>query len=207
MPCRASSTVLGFHVYLFVFQAAPQPFHKHIVHPTALAVHADPDTCCLESAGEGLTGELGALIRIEDLRRTIAADGSLQRLHTEVRIHCVRYPPGQHLAAVPVHDGRHIHKTPGHRYIANVNGPHLVNMVDLQAPKKVTIDLVTISWSSRVRLRVERGDNTLAHQVLHLLEVHREASSCSNSLIGRMELLGVLRCMSSIGLLSFSASS
>ena len=74
--------------------------YKHIVHPMALAVHADAVTCRLQNAGEGRTGELGTLIRVEDLRVTIAADGSLQRLHTEVRIHRVGYPPGQDLATV-----------------------------------------------------------------------------------------------------------
>ena len=92
--------IVGLEIYLLVFQATPQALHKHIIYPTALAVHAHLDACCLENAGKGITGKLGTLIRVEDLRVTIATDGSLQRLHTEVRIHRVGYPPGQDLATV-----------------------------------------------------------------------------------------------------------
>jgi hypothetical protein len=63
---------------LLLFQAAPQLFHDHIVHPLTLAVHADTNTRCFDNFDEGLAGKLGSLIRIEDTLRPKATDGLIQ---------------------------------------------------------------------------------------------------------------------------------
>ena len=52
---------------------------------------------------KGLTGELTALIGVEDLRLALA-QGFLQGFNTEVHLQGVGQPPGQHIPAVPVHD-------------------------------------------------------------------------------------------------------
>jgi hypothetical protein len=62
--------VVRFQIHLFVFQAAPQTFHKHIVHTITLAVHADLDACRLDNAGESVTGKLCTLISVENIRWT-----------------------------------------------------------------------------------------------------------------------------------------
>jgi len=67
----------------------------------------------LENAGEGFTGKLGTLIGVEDPGGSIATYNFLQRFPAEVRIHGVGYPPGQYLAAVPVHDRHYIYKAMG----------------------------------------------------------------------------------------------
>lgn len=66
------SILEGCEVDALLFDAAPEPFHEDVVMVAALAVHADPDAMLLENACEGLTGELGTLIRIEDFRRSVA---------------------------------------------------------------------------------------------------------------------------------------
>ena len=70
-----SHTLVGFQIDFLVFQAAPHPFDKDIVDPSALAVHADSDIRILEDIDEGLAGELGALVRIEDLGGAITTEG------------------------------------------------------------------------------------------------------------------------------------
>src|SRR3546814_12714443 len=58
----------GVQVDAFVFQGAPEPLDEDIVHPASPAIHADLDLGRAQNAGEGVAGELTALIRIEDLR-------------------------------------------------------------------------------------------------------------------------------------------
>ena len=55
-------------IYLFVFDALPKPFDKHIVTPATLAVHTDLDTVILQQPGEFQAGELATLVSIEDIR-------------------------------------------------------------------------------------------------------------------------------------------
>src|SRR3954454_13745451 len=91
-------------VYVFVFQASPQPLDEDVVHAPALAVHADPDAVGLQHAGEVGAGELTALIGIEDLRPAEPSQRLFQGIDTEVGVQRVRKPPGQHRPRVPVHD-------------------------------------------------------------------------------------------------------
>src|ERR1700731_5163646 len=49
---RLSDRRIGMEVDLLVFQAAPQPLDKDVVHAAALAVHADRDPVVLQGAGE-----------------------------------------------------------------------------------------------------------------------------------------------------------
>ncbi len=54
--------VVGLEIDLLVLHALPQPFHKHVVAPAALAIHADLDAVVVERVNEGGSGELAALI-------------------------------------------------------------------------------------------------------------------------------------------------
>src|SRR5262252_161172 len=63
---------IGIEVDLLVFETAPQPLDKDVVHAAALAVHADRDAMPLQGAGKIVTGELAALVGIEDFRPGIA---------------------------------------------------------------------------------------------------------------------------------------
>lgn len=57
--------IVRLEMHFLVLQATPKALHKHIVCPTAFAVHTDPDASLFEGAGEDVTGELGTLIRVE----------------------------------------------------------------------------------------------------------------------------------------------
>ena len=60
---------VGPQVHVLVLDATPQTLDEHVVHPSALAIHAYRNGVALEHVGERLTGELGPLVGIEDLRR------------------------------------------------------------------------------------------------------------------------------------------
>ena len=51
---------ISVEVDLFVFETAPQPLDKDVVHAPPLAIHADRDLMPFQGAGEIVTGELAA---------------------------------------------------------------------------------------------------------------------------------------------------
>ncbi len=83
------SVLEGREVGALVLDATPEPSHENVVVVAALAVHADPDAMFFENACEGFTGELDALIGIEDFRRSMALQSLLQGINAEVRVHGV----------------------------------------------------------------------------------------------------------------------
>ena len=87
---------ISVEVDFLVFEAAPQPFDKDVVHAAALAVHADHDLMGLQNAGEVLAGELAALVGVEDLGPTVSRERFLERFDTEVGAERVGQPPCQH---------------------------------------------------------------------------------------------------------------
>ncbi len=56
---------IPFQTYVFVFDAPSEPFHEDIVQYTPMSIHADAYAVRLEHSGEGLRGELAALIRVD----------------------------------------------------------------------------------------------------------------------------------------------
>ena len=95
-----------------VLERSPQPLDEHVVHPAALAVHRDANARLREHVGEVDAAELAALIAIADLRRAIALERLAQGLDAEARLERVGQPPGQYLAARPVHHGDQVQKAP-----------------------------------------------------------------------------------------------
>src|SRR6516165_170102 len=107
---------ISVEVDFLVFEAAPQPLDKDVVHAAALAVHADHDAVPLQSAGEIVAGELAGLVGIEDLGAAVSSERFLERflerllerLDTEIGGARVGQSPRQHCAADPVHDDHQI---------------------------------------------------------------------------------------------------
>ena len=158
-----SPILVCLQVHLLVLDAAPQPFHEDVVHAPAPAVHAHLNALRQQHAGEGLAGELAALVGVEDLWPTLA-QGLFQSRNTEVYLQGVGQPPGQHVAAVPVHDGHQVEETPSHGYVGDVGGPHLVDPVDLQPPEQVRIDLMPWVWLAGVGTPVDGLQAYQLHQ-------------------------------------------
>jgi hypothetical protein len=74
----ADASAIGVKLDRLIFEAAPQPLDKDVVHASAFAVHADHDAMPLQGAGKVVAGELAALIGIEDLRPAIARERVLE---------------------------------------------------------------------------------------------------------------------------------
>ena len=139
---RLADTVERPQIHLLVFDAAPQPFNKHIIPPSPFTVHADRDLVADEHAGEGATCKLRTLIGVEDLRLAMLCQSFFQRLDAERCLHRDRQPPRQHAARRPVEHGCEIHKAARHRNVRDAHRPDLVGPRDGQAAQQIRIDLV-----------------------------------------------------------------
>ena len=102
-PAKASlqfgTGLEGMEVDALVLQGSPEPLDEDVVHPPAPAVHADTHLGVAQHAGERETGELTALISIEDFGPPEPGQRFLQRRDTEAGVHGVGQPP--ELCALP----------------------------------------------------------------------------------------------------------
>ena len=119
---------------------APESLNKYVVHPASLAVHTDENASTLEHIEPCLTGELRALVGVEDLRRPKARKRLLEGRHAKVRCQRVGKPEGKYLATGDVEYGDQEQKSVCHRDIANIRGPHLVRSLDLQTRQQVRVN-------------------------------------------------------------------
>src|SRR5205823_4720071 len=103
-----ADAVVGSKIDLLVFDAAPQPLDEDVVPPGALTVHADGDPVVGEHTGEGRSGELRALIGVEDLRLAVLGQRLLQRLDAERRLYLDRHAPRQHATTEPIENDSQI---------------------------------------------------------------------------------------------------
>ena len=132
--------VVGALVNFFLFKAAPQTLHVHIVQSAALAVHGDTHAVRLECTRERLRSKLRSLVRVEHLRRSVADNG----LDAERGVERVREPVCKHLAAVPVDHGCEIKKAFRHRDVRNVRRIDLAGFRHLHVSEQVGVDLVPL---------------------------------------------------------------
>ena len=89
--------VVGPEINLLILDRSPEPLDEDVVAPGALAVHADPDARPDQHSGELVTGELRALIAVEDLWPAVPSHGLLDGFDAECDVHGDRQPPGQDL--------------------------------------------------------------------------------------------------------------
>lgn len=104
----------GVDIDALIFEAAPQPLDKHVVHPTDFAVHRDLDIGIEKHVNKARAGELAALVGVENGRFAIYRHRLLQGFDAEVSLHGVRQLPRQNLACCPIHHRDQIQKPFAH---------------------------------------------------------------------------------------------
>ena len=88
---------------LFIFQTPPKPLDEDIIHPATTPVHADLDILLLKLGDPLFSGELTALIRVEDLWfATRAAQRLFQCPNAKGAVHGVADFPSENGPAVPM---------------------------------------------------------------------------------------------------------
>ena len=113
-----------------MFDSPPQPFNEDVVLASTTAVHVNRNAAVFKCLSEIVAGKLCPLVRVEDFRRSIAAQSVIKRMDTEIRLKGIANAPGQNFTAVPVHDNDKIHKSKGQRNIGDVTAPNMVDVID-----------------------------------------------------------------------------
>ena len=159
-------------VDVFILHGPPQPLHEYIVPPGSLAVHADLNAFFLEQAGKGVAGKLAALVGVHDVRFPMPVKRLFERIEAGVHLHGCGYPPGQHLASVPVDHGRQVGGGFGRLNLGQVHGPNLIRSGDSQMPQQIGIDLMPWMALCRPRLAIQGFDAQSLHQCGDVLAPH-----------------------------------
>jgi hypothetical protein len=118
----------------------------------------------LQRAGEVVTGELAALIGIEDRGLAVPRERFFEGLDTELCTERIRQPPRQNGTAHPIHDHHQIEEALGHRDEGDVCAPDLINPFDRDPTEQVGVDLVRRCRLARVRPLVDRRQASKPHQ-------------------------------------------
>src|SRR3954447_3700669 len=118
---RLTNGFVGSQIDFLVFDAFPQPLDEHVVSPGSFAIHADGDAVVGEDAGEGRTGELRALVGVEDVGPAVTRESILQRLDAECGLYRDRRPPRLHPAGRPIEHDSEVNETALHGDICDVH--------------------------------------------------------------------------------------
>ena len=157
------------NIYLLSLQTAEPPFDHNVVRPAGLPVHALPDMHRLEQCLIVFTGELAALVRVDNRRNAVALYRFPDGFQDGSRFQSIRQPPAYNLAAIPVDDCGQVHVATLHLDEGDVNRPHLIREMGHIAPEQVWQDSFLKVALRGVRLRVDRVDRHLAHILLNRL--------------------------------------
>ena len=74
--------IVSSEIHFLILHRAPNSLNENIVAPRTLAIHADGDAVPDEDAGELGTGELTALIGVEDVRPAVPGERLFQGAST-----------------------------------------------------------------------------------------------------------------------------
>ena len=116
---------------ILLFDTPPQTFDKDIVQTPTSSVHADPNLVRFQYTRKPRTGEVTALIGVEDVR-SCRLQGFFQTLQAEIHFQCIGHPPIDHVPRVPVDDGNEIGKAFFESDIGDVGTPDLVRFFNVQ---------------------------------------------------------------------------
>jgi len=173
---KVSAPDSRIQVDVLVLHRSPKTLDEDVVEGASSAIHADRDALALQHTGKRVGRELGALVAVEDLGLPVQAQGFLETVDAEVRLHGVAEPPAQHLAAVPVDDRDEEAEAPSEPDVRDVGAPDLVGPGDRNAPQQVRRDLVLGVRTTGVRARRDRRQPHAAHEALDALAVDRVAT-------------------------------
>ena len=107
----------------FILQGPPEAFDEEVIDEAPFAVHRDPGAGPCQPVGQGKGVLLATLICVHDLERAELVDRLIQRCDAEVGLKRVQYPPGQHLAGIPVHEGGEIEGATAQGQVGDIGAP------------------------------------------------------------------------------------
>lgn len=156
---KSCAVFLRMDVNVIIFNCSPKYFNPDVVLCPASTVHTDPHLRVLRTAiFPFLTSKLAALVRVNNLRRSVPCNGTFEHLNAVRRIQRVMQAPAHDKPTVNVYDGRQVYEPFRHRDICDINTPSLIPVVSLQPSKQIRHNVHGRSGNAQVLLRIEGLD-------------------------------------------------
>ena len=153
----------------------PEALYPDVVLAAATAIHTDPDAEPL-AGGQPLAARvLTALVGVDNVRCAMGFHGLPKHLDAVLLVQSVVQSPCHDTAAVHVYYRRKVHKPVQHRYVGDVDAPHLVGAADVKSAKQVGHPVLWFAQLGQAFPRVYRGDAHLAHQPADTFRADNEA--------------------------------
>ena len=134
--------VIRFEEHPLVLNTAPDTLDKHVVSPSAFAVHAQFATLIKHRCRNFCSCALTALVSIDNLGLTEFGECLLKDFYGMTRLQGDGHFVREHLAASYIDHSRQVNKALGHRNVGGVQCPDLVGPDDGQVPEQIRVDLV-----------------------------------------------------------------
>jgi len=165
-----SHALVVLEINFLILDASPESLHEDVVPAPPPSVPTDADAFLFESVGVIFTGELRALIAVEDAGFG-APECSFQGCDTEETVQSVGEFPREHVPAEPVHYGHEIDKAVLQPDVGDVGTPHLVGALYAHVFEQIGISLGRLSRPTQSGLGIDRLQSHYAHQPLHTLSI------------------------------------
>ena len=161
--------VIGVDVDILRLDGTPEAFYPDVVLAASVSIHTDLDAEALTGGQQQTACILTALVRVDDLRRTVGFHNQAKRFYTVLLVQRIVQSPGHDTATVEIYYRREVHEYVPHRNIGNVDAPEMVRTGDGKSVKQIGH---LVLWCARLGevllLRVNRNDIHLAHQLAAL---------------------------------------
>jgi hypothetical protein len=118
-------------INILLFDASPQSFHENIIKIPPSSVHADLNIMHFQYTRKLRTGEVTALIGIENSRLCFF-QGFMQTLQTEIHFQRIGHFPIDHVAGIPIDDGYQVGETFLQFDICDIGTPDLIGFFNVQ---------------------------------------------------------------------------
>lgn len=157
-----------------VFETAPKPFGKNVVHSPSFPIHADADLFGFQQFDVLWTGKMAALIAIPDFR-LIHSQSGFHRFQDEIDLQALVQLPGDDIPGIPIKDGDQIHPAALQSDVSQINDPHLIRPNDVQTSKQIRINAMLQMAFVEIGTRIDGGYPHLLHVTLNRAAVDTEA--------------------------------
>ena len=140
---RFSNRAVIFEIHLLPLDRTPQPLDKGIIERPTAPIPTNLNACLFQPAGVGATGELAALIGVENLGLA-HLQRRVEGLQTEPSIERIGQLPAEHIATVPIEDCHQIEKALLHPHVGNIGAPDVIFLSDRATTQQVRI--ASLAW-------------------------------------------------------------
>ena len=186
--------LIGIKINILLLDASPQPFHEDIVQIPSASVHADSDIVRFQYTRKLRTGEVAALIGIENVGLCLF-QSLVQTFQTKIDFQRIGHLPIDDIAGIPIDDGYQVGKSFSQFDVGDIGTPDLIGSFNVQISQQIRINWMLFVSQTEIFLRIQGLYVHDIHQFPYLvssdINVMREIEFGFNSSISVKRMGGV----------------